>query len=85
VRKTGSPNGRALWERRLDARTFCGRCGSPLTYRHTSYEGKKIDVTTVSLDAPEAFPPQGHVWTSHKLKWLKLADGLPCFDEGVPS
>jgi hypothetical protein len=66
-------------------RTFCGRCGTPLTYRHTSYEGKKIDVTAASLDDPEAFPPQGHIWTSHKLKWFKLADGLPCFEESAPS
>jgi hypothetical protein len=66
-------------------RTFCGRCGTPLTFNHTSYEGKKIDVTTVSLDDPEAFPPEGHVWTSQKLRWIKLADGLPCFEESAPS
>ncbi len=66
-------------------RTFCGRCGTPLTFTHTSYEGKTIDVTTVSLDDPEAFPPQGHTWTSHKLRWMKLADGLPSFEEGPPS
>jgi len=66
-------------------RTFCGRCGTPLTYRHTSCEGKKIDVTTVSLDDPEAFPPTAHIWTSHKLKWIKLADGIPCFEKGAPS
>ena len=66
-------------------RTFCGRCGTPLTFGHTSYEGKKIDVTTVSLDDPETFPPMGHVWTSHKLSWMKLADGLPSFEEGTPS
>jgi len=65
-------------------RTFCGRCGTPLTFTHTSYEGK-IDVTAVSLDDPEAFPPQGHVWTSQKLKWVHLDDGLPCFEEGGPS
>jgi len=65
-------------------RTFCGRCGTPLTYWKTSY-GRTIDVTTCSLDEPEAFPPIGHVWTSHGLGWLKLADGLPCFDEGPPS
>jgi hypothetical protein len=64
-------------------RTFCGRCGTPLTYRNTSYAGK-IDVTTCSLDDPEAFPPVGHVWTSHKLSWMKLADGLPCLEEGAP-
>ena len=63
-------------------RTFCGRCGTPLTYRNTSYVGK-IDVTTCSLDDPEAFPPVGHVWTSHKLTWVKVADGLPCLEEGA--
>ncbi len=66
-------------------RSFCGRCGTPLTFRHTSYEGKRIDITTVSLDNPEAFPPEGHVWTSQKLSWMKLADGLPTFKEGAPS
>jgi len=65
-------------------RTFCGHCGTPLTYWKTSY-GDKIDVTTCSLDDPDAFPPVGHVWTSHKLRWVKLADGLPCFEEGAPS
>ena len=47
--------------------------------------GKAIDVTTVTLDDPDAFPPEGHVWTSHKLSWMKLADGLPSFEEGTPS
>ena len=65
-------------------RTFCGRCGTPLTYWTTTY-GRTIDVTTCSLDDPEAFPPVGHVWTSHSLSWVKLADGLPCFEEGPPS
>ena len=62
-------------------RTFCGRCGTQLTYRNTGYAGK-IDVTTCSLDDPDAFPPVGHLWTSHKLSWVKLADGLPCLEEG---
>lgn len=65
-------------------RTFCGRCGTPLTYRTTQYRST-IDVTTASLDDPELFPPIAHVWTSHRLGWLKLADGLPCLDEGPPA
>jgi hypothetical protein len=65
-------------------RTFCGRCGTPLTYWTTSY-GTTIDVTTASLDDPEAFPPVIHVWTSHAPSWLKLSDGLPYFEEGPPS
>ncbi len=65
-------------------RTFCGRCGTPLTYRTTSY-GPTIDVTTCSLDDPERFPPIAHVWTSHKLAWVRLADGLPCLEEAPPA
>lgn len=64
-------------------RTFCGRCGTPLTYRKTSYAGK-LDVTTCSLDAPDAFPPVVHLWTSHALAWVALADGLPSLPEGPP-
>ncbi len=64
-------------------RTFCGRCGTPLTYRKVGYAAK-LDVTTCSLDAPDAFPPIVHVWTSHALGWVALADGLPCLPEGPP-
>ena len=61
-------------------RTFWGRCGTPLTYWHTSYEGKKIDVTTVSLDDPEAFPPQGHIW--RVTNTLSQRDKLVANDNG---
>lgn len=63
-------------------RTFCGRCGTPLTYRKSDY-GQTIDVTTCSLDDPDAFPPVLHTWTSHRLLWLKLDDDVPCIEEGV--
>lgn len=65
-------------------RTFCGRCGTPLTYRKDDY-GKMIDVTVCSLDEPDAFPPVAHCWTSQRLGWIQLDDGLPCFEEGPPS
>ena len=64
-------------------RTFCGRCGTPLTYRKAGHDGE-IDVTTCSLDDPDAFPPIAHLWTSHKLGWVALADGLPCLPEDPP-
>ena len=54
------------------------------TYWTTNY-GPRIDVTTGSLDDPEVFPPIAHVWSSHKLGWVKLADELPCLEEGPPS
>src|SRR3712207_5095313 len=41
-------------------RTFCGRCGTPLTYQNVE-RADEIDVTTGSLDDPEAFPPTKEV------------------------
>jgi hypothetical protein len=60
-------------------RSFCGRCGTPLTYRHNDY-ADEIDVMTCSLDDPETFPPSYHIWVSQKLSWVKLSDGLPAHD-----
>ena len=59
-------------------RGFCGRCGSPLTYRNDDAPDR-IDVMTCSLDDPEAFPPGFHVWASHRLAWERIADGLPAY------
>jgi len=60
-------------------RSFCGRCGTPLSYRHNDY-ADEIDVMTCSFDDPEAFPPSYHIWVSQKLSWVKLSDGLPAHD-----
>jgi hypothetical protein len=49
-------------------RRFCGGCGSQLLYENAA-SPNTIDVTTVSLDAPEAFPPSLEVWLEHKLPW----------------
>ena len=42
-------------------RTFCGRCGTSLTYRHDG-DPDFIDVATATLDHPDEFPPTRHVW-----------------------
>jgi hypothetical protein len=57
-------------------RSFCGRCGSPLAYEGERWPGE-IHIHLGTLDRPEAIQPQAHVYTAHKLPWLKLADGLP--------
>jgi hypothetical protein len=36
-------------------RTFCGRCGSSLTYEYR--DGERLDLSTATLYEPEAFPP----------------------------
>ena len=65
-------------------RGFCAACGTQLTYEHQERPGE-IDVTTASLDAPEAFPPTYHAWLEDGLNWVRLADGLPAFPRWRPA
>lgn len=59
-------------------RTFCGRCGTPLTFR-SSRTPEEVDVTAGSLDDPQIVPPKDHTHTSSKLSWVHCPDGLPAF------
>ena len=65
-------------------RTFCAACGTPLTYEHRDH-ASSVDVTTCSLDDPNAFPPTHHSWLIHDLAWVRFGDGLPTFGEWRPS
>ena len=64
------------------SRTFCPRCGTPLTFR-SRHLPDAVDVTTCSLDDPAALPPRDHTQTSSKLPWVAL-DDLPAFPQGRP-
>lgn len=56
-------------------RRFCGRCGTPLTYENARRPGT-IDVTTLSLDDPAAFPPKEEVWMSDRVAWEPIDPSL---------
>lgn len=36
---------------------------------------------TATLDDPDAFPPQAHIFTKTKLGWVYLDGNVPYFDE----
>jgi len=59
-------------------RTFCPRCGTPLTFssRHLPDE---IDVSTCSLDDPSRVPPKADIYIASKLPWVVLDDRLPSY------
>lgn len=61
-------------------RTFCPNCGTPLTFQLLK-KLDEIDVTICSLDNPEALAPKDHTWTIRRLSWVKLADGLPSYEQ----
>jgi hypothetical protein len=58
---------------------FCPRCGTTLTYQRASRPGF-FDVTTASLDDPEAFPPAREIWAGERLSWMPPHNGIPQFD-----
>lgn len=59
-------------------RTFCGDCGTPLTYQSES-RADFMDVTTATFDLPDRFAPVYEIWTGEKLAWEALGDTRPHF------
>jgi hypothetical protein len=57
-------------------RSFCGRCGTPISYARDD-EPETLDVTTTSLDRAGDFPPADHTWTEDSLPWIGSLDALP--------
>ena len=57
-------------------RSFCRRCGSPMSYASEHSPGE-IHLFAASFERPEAFAPGVHVFAGEQLPWLQLADGLP--------
>lgn len=77
----GSPT--RFWSSAKGVRSFCARCGTQLTFEHEDARDE-IDVTTCSLDDPGRLPPEDHTRTSSRLRWIRLADGLPEHREARP-
>ena len=61
-------------------RTFCGTCGTPLTYVH-ELRAEDVDITTATLDRPGDFPPAMHLWMEDALPWVRFDDELPTFQK----
>ncbi|MFK3737615.1 GFA family protein [Massilia sp. TN1-12] len=57
-------------------RGLCPHCGTTLTWQ-TDEAKDEIDVATGSLDDPELAPPDDHTFTSQRVAWLAIDDGLP--------
>ena len=57
-------------------RCHCARCGTSLTYEHAG-RPDEVDVALVTLDEPERFAPDSHIWVEDKLPWIALGDDLP--------
>ena len=57
-------------------RSFCVRCGSPLTYEGERWPDE-VHIHLPSLEDPLSLKPKAHVHVAEQLAWVHLADGLP--------
>lgn len=64
-------------------RSFCARCGTPLTIA-VDHQPETIDFTVGSLDDPDAVAPGFHIFRASKVAWFETADDLPRHDRFRP-
>ena len=60
-------------------REFCGKCGSPIR-SVLGANPAMVAVKVGTLDDPELFAPELHVFTRSKISWVELPPTTPQFD-----
>lgn len=63
-------------------RGFCQSCGTSLFSERQS--ANTIGLSMGSLDTPDRYAPQEHIWMSSKQVWLRLDDGKLQYAKGPP-
>ena len=56
-------------------RSFCGDCGTPLSYEDERLPGE-VYVMVGVFDEPEPFEPEAHDWVSQKPEWFDIQKDL---------
>ena len=52
-------------------RTFCSKCGTPISFKGDGRADKEVDITVGSLDNPKDFSPTEDVFAEQRLAWIK--------------
>lgn len=60
-------------------RGFCADCGTPMTYEADRCPDE-VHLYISTIDNPEAFRPQLHVFVGERIPWLELEDDLPRYE-----
>jgi hypothetical protein len=64
-------------------RTFCGDCGSPLTFFDPAIPDL-FEANTNTLDHPDQYPPADQCWNCDEVRWFRSLHGLPSFEQASP-
>jgi hypothetical protein len=63
-------------------REFCKVCGTRLFSRRSN--GTAVGIALATFDDRNAFAPTEHIWVSEKIQWVRIDDGLPQHQYGLP-
>jgi hypothetical protein len=83
VPTSGGDSVRMIRSSSFGQRYFCGACGTPL-YVTVDHQPETLDFSVVTLDDPEAFPPEYHIFWSSRIRWFNPSDDLPRHDRFRP-
>ena len=83
VSTSGGDSVRMIRSSSFGQRYFCGACGTPL-YVTVDHQPETLDFSVVTLDDPEAFPPEYHIFWSSRIRWFNPSDDLPRHDRFRP-
>ncbi|HSG56088.1 MAG TPA: GFA family protein [Paracoccaceae bacterium] len=61
-------------------RHFCSTCGTPLHFVNEEMLPGIVDIPSVTLDEPDAQPPQAHIQVAERRAWMVDVGKLPEFD-----
>ena len=64
--------------RTLDC-AFCPGCGTRIYHRGTFMKGA-VSIKPGTLDDTSWLAPSLHVWTKRKQSWVRIPEGVRCFD-----
>ena len=63
-------------------RSFCGSCGSPMSFE-TAVFPDQTHLYANSLDVASVYRPQAHIFWSERVPWLTSHDQLPKHEKGL--
>ncbi len=64
---------------RAKRQAFCPSCGSRIWHR-IEWRPGKLSIRAGTLDNPGVLEPSAHLWTSQKLPWVVVPDGVTTYD-----
>ena len=61
-------------------RAFCGSCGTPLFFVNEAVLPGIVDIQSVTLDEPDALPPQAQIQTAERRSYMTGLADMPAFE-----